>query len=292
MKNKFVKQLTQIERREARLRRIRIRAKLSKTGQGSGDLVARTPEEHYHIGVSEKSHLHIGTFLSKNAGDPAIQVWIMQESCSVVPLTPFFLQDFLPKLKQHLLPRVVSMLQGYGDTVGIPSNGDPNAVIFQLDRIYKHQLMRINHTTYDVRRSQDIVNPSTAHCNIMVFSGDDSTSHHPFKYARVLGIFHANVVYLGPGMLDYRPHRLDFLWVRWYRTLEMRCTGWAAQKLDRIKFCAMAADDTFAFLDPSDVVRSCHIIPAFARGKHYADGKGLSFLAHDSTDWTEYYINR
>jgi len=46
--------------------------------------------KHYHIGVSEKNHLHIGIFLSKNAGDPAIQVWIMQESCSVTLLTPSF----------------------------------------------------------------------------------------------------------------------------------------------------------------------------------------------------------
>jgi hypothetical protein len=52
--------------------------------------VARTPEEHYHIGVSAKNHLHIGIFLSKNAGDPAIQVWIMQELYSVVLLTPSF----------------------------------------------------------------------------------------------------------------------------------------------------------------------------------------------------------
>jgi len=54
----------------------------------------------------------------------------------------------------------------------------------------------------------------------------------------------------------------------------------------------MAADDTFGFLNPSDVLRSCHIIPAFAGGKRYADSKGLSFLVHDSADWAEYYVNR
>jgi hypothetical protein len=54
----------------------------------------------------------------------------------------------------------------------------------------------------------------------------------------------------------------------------------------------MNEDDTFGFLDPSDVLRSCHIIPAFAKGKLHADGKGLSALAHDSPDWTMYYVNR
>ena len=36
---------------------------------------------------------------------------------------------------------------------------DFNKVFFKSDRIYKHNLLRINHTTYDVRRSQDVINP-------------------------------------------------------------------------------------------------------------------------------------
>jgi hypothetical protein len=66
----FVKQLTGIERREARLRRIR--AWLSR--QGRSDPVGGTPQEHHHIGVSQKRFEHIGTFLRRHAGDPAIQV--------------------------------------------------------------------------------------------------------------------------------------------------------------------------------------------------------------------------
>jgi hypothetical protein len=174
-----------------------------------------------------------------------------------------------------------------------PSDSDPNAVLFKHDRIYQHHLMRINHTTYDVQHSQDVVNALT-HCNVMVLNddSDDSAFHHPFRYARILGVYHVNVVYVGSGMLYYQPHKIQFLWVRWYRTVETICTGWGARKLDRLQFSPIGVDDTFGFLDPSDVFRSCHIIPTFARGKHYVDGKGLSFLAHDSTDWTEYYVNR
>ena len=60
-----------MERREARLRRIRV--KLAMAGQNQQELVSRSPNEHHHIGVSQKHYKHIGTFLETNAGDPAIQ---------------------------------------------------------------------------------------------------------------------------------------------------------------------------------------------------------------------------
>jgi hypothetical protein len=128
----------------------------------------------------------------------------------------------------------------------------------------------------------------------MVLSSDtdDSASGHPFRYARVLGVYHANVVYTGPGMINYEPLRLEFIWVRWYRTVDTIRTGWDSRKLDLLRFISMAEDAAFGFLDPSDVLRACHVIPAFARGKLHADGKGLSSLARDSSDWNMYYVNR
>ncbi|KAH7904119.1 hypothetical protein BJ138DRAFT_977516, partial [Hygrophoropsis aurantiaca] len=113
-----------------------------------------------------------------------------------------------------------------------------------------------NYTTYDVRRGQDVVNPSTSHRNIMVLanhSTEDSRTQHPFWYARVLGIYHANVIYTGPGMLDYNPRRMEFLWVRWYEIVE-DMAGWDACQLDRLRFPPMATDGAFGFLDPKDVL--------------------------------------
>jgi len=34
---------------------------------------------------------------------------------------------------------------------------------------------------------------------------DDRNLEDWFRYAQVLGIYHANVIYVGPGMLDYEP---------------------------------------------------------------------------------------
>jgi hypothetical protein len=69
-KKPFIKQLARIERREARLRRIR--AKLSK--DNTREAVGNTPHEHHHIGVSQNQFEHLGTFLRDHSGDPAIKV--------------------------------------------------------------------------------------------------------------------------------------------------------------------------------------------------------------------------
>jgi hypothetical protein len=120
---------------------------------------------------------------------------------------------------------------------------------------------------------------------------DDSPSGHPFKYARVLGIYHANVVHVGSRMVDYQPRRMEFLWVRWYQLSRIN-DAWGAQRLDTIRFPSVLDSDAFGFLDPSVVLRACHIIPCFKMDKLYPNGKGMSRCARDSSDWKEYFVGR
>ena len=207
-------------------------------------------------------------------------------------------------MKQHLLLRIrLQLAEANGWTVGgllhldnpIQSLGDWQAVVLKHDRFYKHNVMRINYTTYDVRRGDDMINTRTSHCDIMTLNsafGEDP-SEHPFCYAHVLGIFHANVVYLGEQNLDYRPRRLEFLWVRWYRVESGFRSGWKALKPDRVHFPLMAGNpDAFGFLDPADVLRGCHVIPAFCQGRVHPDGKQFSGISQDKNDWSAYYVNR
>jgi hypothetical protein len=42
--------------------------------------------------------------------------------------------------------------------------------------------------------------------------GSPISSNH-FLYAWVLGGYHANVIYTGPGMCDFEAHHFNFLWV-------------------------------------------------------------------------------
>ena len=150
-----------------------------------------------------------------------------------------------------------------------------------------------------MRWDQDIINPRTSHCNIMLLAlYEDETQPladaHPFLYGRVLEIFHANVVYKGPGMCDYTPRRLYFLWVRWYDLEPATKKGKSTTlyELDRLAFPSVSHQGAFGFLDPSDVLRGCHIIPAFAKGRAFPDGRGISRLARDSDDWKGYYVSR
>jgi hypothetical protein len=177
----------------------------------------------------------------------------------------------------------------------VPAASGPNDfqfVFFNSDRMYKHQLLRINYTTYDVRRSQDIINPDNSRRDVMVLGDEDADtrSNHPFLYARILGIYHVNVVYTGPGMIDYAARRLDFLWVRWLHHLEP--IKWEDCKLDSVVFLPLADEDAFGFLDPMDVLRASHIVPTFSLRRIHADTISMSTCARDSHDWKQYRVNR
>jgi hypothetical protein len=205
------------------------------------------------------------------------------------------LPRILDKLSQERSLRHEEILVNDGQTPAASATSDHNFVFFKSDRMYQHQLLRINYTTYDVRRDQDVINPRTSRRDVMVLANngdDDSDTSHPFWYARVLGIYHVNVVYTGPGMIDYAARRLDFLWVRWFRYIGASSVDWRDYSLDSIAFPAMASEHSFGFLDPNDVLRASHVIPAFVHGKLHRDAISLSKCARDGHDWRRYCVNR
>lgn len=103
-------------------------------------------------------------------------------------------------------------------------------IVFKNERFYSHKTMRIYYTSYDVRRGEDTIHIGTSKSNIMALNPDflpeDLELEHPYWYAHVIGIYHANVVYIGKGNSDYRPRRFDFLWVRWYHFNKSVPYGW------------------------------------------------------------------
>jgi hypothetical protein len=64
--------MTQIERRQARLRRIRTRYQLA--GKSLDEDVATTPEAHHCIGTSQNHPENVTIFIQNHKGDPAIKV--------------------------------------------------------------------------------------------------------------------------------------------------------------------------------------------------------------------------
>lgn len=168
-------------------------------------------------------------------------------------------------------------------------------VHFKGERMYKHNLFRINFTAYDVRRRQDVINPRTPHCDILVLAAatadEDNIFNHRYCYGRVIGIYHVNVVYTGSRALNYRSHHIEFLWVRWFHPLTLPKT-WKSCELDRLAFMPVHCDGAFGFVDPTHVLRACHILPRFSCGMVHSDGIGISCCAKDGLDYLEYYVNR
>lgn len=175
-------------------------------------------------------------------------------------------------------------------------------VTFVGNQLYRHKVLRVNYTTYDVRRNQDSLNPRN-HADIMLLADDsdiDEDTFHPYLYARILGIFHARVRHVGKLSKSADEQHINFLWVRWFdRDLTYKA-GFAAKRLHRLEFQADGdGDEAFGFLDPDWVVRGSHLIPAFAHGRSSDPSpfESISIRSQDTgsesdeeKDWRYHYV--
>lgn len=215
---------------------------------------------------------------------------------SLLQLRSGFLQGFFMKLKDHLAPRLRLLLQA-NKSEQILDDLDPDTIYFKNDTMYRHNIMRTNYTTYDVRRAQDTINPNTDHRDILLLAQeyceeDHPLTYHQYRYARVLGIYHVNVIHQGNATRSYR---LEFLWVRWFEVIKSTRDvqdGWSRGELDHLRFCKIEEDHAFGFVDPAEVMRASHVIPRFSLGRHHINIAPLSIFAKDNEDWKEYFANR
>ncbi|KDQ05727.1 hypothetical protein BOTBODRAFT_73713, partial [Botryobasidium botryosum FD-172 SS1] len=80
--------------------------------------------------------------------------------------------------------------------------------------IYSHKHIRLNSTSYDVRRGHDSLSLRSNRGDIFVASADSEVLAHPFWYARVIRIFHVFVLDLANPNVQTK--RVEFLWVQWF----------------------------------------------------------------------------
>jgi hypothetical protein len=167
-----------------------------------------------------------------------------------------------------------------------------STVCFHGNQLYRHKVIRINYTTYDIRRSQDSLNPR-AQADFMCLSHEDGD--FPYWFGRIVGIFHADVVHLGPASKSPMSQHMEFLWVRWFgRDLSWR-SGFKAKRLHRIGFVPGDDSDTeaFGFLDPKEVIRAIHLVPTFAHGRtdQLLMPSTIRPLTSNNEDWCLFYVN-
>ena len=207
------------------------------------------------------------------------------------------LQNFRPKLEEHVLARLQHpKWSGNGREF---SDKERQQVIFANERIYRHKIMRVNYTTYDVRRGQDSLS-SRKRSNIMMLAretdGDGpgpETPLHPFEYAQIIGIFHVDVVHRAPG--EYMPTTtsIELLWVRRYRFDTTYSAGFQKKLLYRLEFLPSSDYDAFGFVHPDEVIRGAHLIPAFdhAGTDQFLKGTSLARNEDELDDYRYFYVN-
>ncbi|KAG1789842.1 uncharacterized protein HD556DRAFT_1446632 [Suillus plorans] len=196
-------------------------------------------------------------------------------------------KNFIPKLKDHILYRLKKLNVSYCDYIF--TDEERNTVIIPNNTLYLVQTMQVHYTTYDMRREYDTINPKT-HADVMVFSGE-STPSHPYWYTRVIGIYHVDTWLQGGGRT--KKHHLDILHVRWLAPLISYQSGMHRSRLPKVAFVEESDHDAFGFLDPGQVIRGAHLIPAFASGRGVSSlryGKSLARPRGELDDWEVYYV--
>nr|GAT47145.1 predicted protein [Mycena chlorophos] len=266
------------------------------------------PDQHHYISDSTKNPCDLLEFASLADADsdsgedgpplPRVSVQSARFLLSLTLIKPVdpgvedpALKDFLPKLRTYLRRYLLGIL---GNDQPLSNEALLNVVI-KKDLLYAHATMQVNYTTYDVRRAQDVLNPRTR--RFFIVHAQDPIDSHKFWYGEIIGIFHCYVL-----LADYAEdndlgqfQRVEFLWVRWFqRDMSYRC-GFEKKRLPRVNY--IYADDpdadAFGFLDPHDVVRGCHLIPAFRYGRtvDYLPKSIARRSCEGDQDWTFYYAN-
>lgn len=258
-----------------------------------GKLPYTSPEEHYHISETEKDRINLISWVREHGDDIAYQVSSpANSSTSALPLPE---QDFIPRLKNHLLTRLLGLEYDGGETEF--TGAERNNVV--ISSIYRHKTLRVNYTSYDMRRNQDYLNPQAEPADIMLISQEDESEkdRNVYWYGRIIDIFHADIQHINPESRSAKSLKMDFLWMRWLGRPLSRSyhSGWKARRIPRLAFLQPEDDlPMHGFIDPSLVVRRVHLIPAFVYGR--VTGTSEPSAAHqpeenDKRDWNVYYIN-
>jgi hypothetical protein len=183
-----------------------------------------------------------------------------------------------------------SAIQSSSQTTGyIPSKQCRYVTCIVSYLVHNPLTSQVHYTTYDLRREYDAINLRT-HPDVMVLSGETKPTH-PYWYARVLGIYHMDVWLNVEGPI--KRHQMEVLYVRWLAPLADHQSGMACARLPKVAFVDESDRDAFGFLDPAQVIRSSHLIPAFASGRGTSslrEGKSFARQCGDTNDWEAYYV--
>ena len=161
-------------------------------------------------------------------------------------------------------------------------------VFIKDDTLYEHPLLTIGYTTYDLRRDKDSIHLNFGNQAVLVYS-PTSQDNEPWLYAHVVAVYHMFV----STRTNPEPKRLELLWVRWMQRDRSQLKEPNSSQYTRISFVPDSGipGDAFGFVDPSHVIRVCHLIPVFDL-QRTRDRLGTSMARDTEGDWRAFYANR
>ena len=131
----------------------------------------------------------------------------------------------------------------------------------------------------------------------MVKSSETGPGAQPYWYACVIGIFHAYISLTHPDVGGKRLHPMYFLWVGWFGMEPgPYCHRFCLACLPKIGFVQSSDHYAFTFLNPAQVIRGVHLIPAFSEECTSSllpvTKSAACILKPDEQDnWVNFYVN-
>ncbi|KDQ06064.1 hypothetical protein BOTBODRAFT_181936 [Botryobasidium botryosum FD-172 SS1] len=199
------------------------------------------PSARYNIGTKTSTKFAVESFIQEHQDDPA---------------TKTFWED----LKDYFIAAVRGELHEGREY----PNSERHALYIKDDTIHSHAGIQFNYTTYDVRRGQDSITLKSGRGCVMAVAADRAQDG-PFLYARVLGVFHANLVSNTNG-------------------------------LPEVSYLPLTSTAAVGFISPNNDIRASHIIPRFSLGRNVVlDGWGrlktASLVENSAGGWKSYYVS-
>ncbi|TFK94497.1 hypothetical protein K466DRAFT_476226 [Polyporus arcularius HHB13444] len=220
------------------VRRAPLRAPVQLPFDTEEPLAPCSPKEHTQIAEEQANSVNIRALIAQNRSDPSFN-------------------DFRSMLDTHIFQRLEALAGR--PTSREPTSEERRSIRVEKDLMWLHKVMRVNWTSYDMRRDQSSVNPRT-HPDIMMLAPPDSS--HPYLYARIVTVFHVNAFRIEAADTEQLDTQLlQVLWIRWLDLDTMRPGGFERMRPHRVKF-ASAGDEPFGFISPEQVLRGVHIVPA------------------------------
>ena len=119
----------------------------------------------------------------------------------------------------------------------------------------------------------------------MMLQQDSHLEDYLFLYAKVLGIFHINVLKKQKTGSSSKLCQIENFQIWWYKYNGFNKSA----RLYKVSFPSIFEEESFGLVHPAKVLRTCHIIPDFAQEKNIGSNEAF-IVGHN--DWTYYYVNR